>query len=198
MKSLYHQKRYQQGATFIEILISIFVLAIGLLGQVMLQSKAMNSTFDSSQRSQAMWLAQEVVERIRVNSIGLEKGYYIEAINQYNNGCKKQTKPSKMCSDYSDNSGKSSGSSCSSEELAYFDAWELMCGYDNNTRSNLSDTLANLTAEITCDNGTKTANCPSGLYNVEVSWNTLFNKKISSKNKNYKNLTGKVMIVVNL
>ncbi|WP_163836203.1 type IV pilus modification protein PilV [Spartinivicinus ruber] len=190
------KRHHQQGATFIEILISIFVLAVGLLGQVMLQSKAMNSTFDSSQRSQAMWLAQEIVERIRVNALGFEKGHYANAINQYRNGCKNKTMPIKICSDYSHNSGRTSGVSCNSEELAYFDAWELMCGYDNKIKSDLNDTLANITAKIECYDGNQASNCPNKLYSVVVGWNTSFDKKINL-NKHNNNLTGRVTVVVN-
>ncbi len=54
--------------TFIEVLIAVVILVIGILGAVALQAVAMKSSFDSMQRSLASSLAQDIVERMRGNN----------------------------------------------------------------------------------------------------------------------------------
>lgn len=56
-----------QGFSLIEVLISIIIVAIGLLGLAGLQAQAMNAEFESYQRVQAIMLVNDMVERIRMN-----------------------------------------------------------------------------------------------------------------------------------
>lgn len=62
-------KKYAQqyGVGMVEILVSLLVLAIGVLGFTGLQLRALNSTGDSHYRSQAMAIAQDLTERVAVN-----------------------------------------------------------------------------------------------------------------------------------
>lgn len=57
----------QAGFSLIEVLISMMIVAIGLLGLAGLQARAMNAEFESYQRSQAVMLANDMVERIRMS-----------------------------------------------------------------------------------------------------------------------------------
>lgn len=59
--------REQSGFSLIEVLISMMIVAIGLLGLAGLQARAMNAEFESYQRSQAVMLANDMVERIRMS-----------------------------------------------------------------------------------------------------------------------------------
>lgn len=59
--------REQGGFSLIEVLISMMIVAIGLLGLAGLQARAMNAEFESYQRSQAVLLANDMVERIRMS-----------------------------------------------------------------------------------------------------------------------------------
>lgn len=175
----------QQGTTLIEILISVFVLAIGLLGQAVLQTKAMQSTFDSSQRSQAMWLAQEIVERMRVNVLGVERGHYTKALNKYKSSCEHSAQPAKLCSDHSNTSGKSSGVVCNTEELANFDSWELLCGYDSQASSNTKDTISKLTSTMKCidvDLSDSLPCSPGSDIKLKINWKTSFRKQKDDNN----------------
>lgn len=56
-----------RGFTLIEVLIAFVVLTIGLLGAVALQAKAKQSSYDAAQRSAAVALANDIIERIRAN-----------------------------------------------------------------------------------------------------------------------------------
>jgi type IV pilus assembly protein PilV len=57
----------QAGFSLIEVLISMMIVAIGLLGLAGLQARAMNAEFESYQRSQAVLLANDMVERMRMS-----------------------------------------------------------------------------------------------------------------------------------
>lgn len=60
-------KRAQQGFNLLEILVSLLVLCIGLLGLVGMQAAAQQAEMESYQRAQAMVLLNDVVDRINTN-----------------------------------------------------------------------------------------------------------------------------------
>jgi type IV pilus assembly protein PilV len=60
-----HQK--MKGFTLIEVLIALFVLAIGLLGMATLMMTSMQSSQGASQRSAATLATYDLVERMRAN-----------------------------------------------------------------------------------------------------------------------------------
>jgi len=57
----------QTGYLMIEVLITMFILAVGLLGVVGLQARAEQAETDSYQRTQALILAQDIPDRISAN-----------------------------------------------------------------------------------------------------------------------------------
>jgi type IV pilus assembly protein PilV len=63
-------KHNQSGMTLIEVLISVLILAIGLLGAAALQLKALKYTDGSALSSQASFIAYDLMDRIRANVDG--------------------------------------------------------------------------------------------------------------------------------
>lgn len=61
-------KQKDEGMTFIEVVVALFILASGILGAVAMQTAAKKGSFDAMQRSIASSLAQDILERIRSNS----------------------------------------------------------------------------------------------------------------------------------
>ena len=61
----------QTGFTLIEVLIAFVILSVGLLGIVSLQAMSKTFTHQAVQRTQAVSLADAIIERIRVNPTGL-------------------------------------------------------------------------------------------------------------------------------
>ena len=61
------QRNTQKGFGLIEILIALLILAIGLLGMASLQTTSLQQTTGSQARTQAIFLAEDMVERIRAN-----------------------------------------------------------------------------------------------------------------------------------
>lgn len=59
--------RTNSGFSLIEVLVALFVIAIGVLGAVALQTRAVQAALESSQRSQALLLAEDMVDRIKNN-----------------------------------------------------------------------------------------------------------------------------------
>jgi len=57
----------QRGMTLLEVLITIVILAFGLLGLAGLQGRMQVAEFEAYQRTQAVVLLQEMVDRIRAN-----------------------------------------------------------------------------------------------------------------------------------
>lgn len=110
----------QKGVTLIEVLVTLLITTVGLLGLAALQLNALQSTVDSGQRSQAVWLMQDLIERMRA-SPQATNSHYQAAVN-----CGALPK---MCADQMTATGMQSGSDCSAEEIARFDLWEASCPY---------------------------------------------------------------------
>lgn len=73
----------QRGVGMVEVLAALVVLAIGALGYVMLQVRALEATAESTQRIQAINIARDLAERVRVNRDGwtfstTPKSYFTE------------------------------------------------------------------------------------------------------------------------
>lgn len=63
--------RNQRGVTLLEVLISIIVLSVGLLGYAGLQTVSMKNNTSAFQRSQATMLTYDIVDRMRANKPNL-------------------------------------------------------------------------------------------------------------------------------
>lgn len=60
----------QQGFSLIEVLISVLILAVGLLGAAAIQLNALKYTDSSMMTSQASFVAYDMLDRIRANPDG--------------------------------------------------------------------------------------------------------------------------------
>lgn len=67
MRSANFRLSVQSGFTLIEVLITLLILVIGLLGLAGLQARMLNSEFEAYQRSHALVLVQDMVNRINAN-----------------------------------------------------------------------------------------------------------------------------------
>ena len=61
------QSRRQRGVSMIEVLVAIFVLAVGMLGTASLQLTSKRSSMEAKNRTMATMVAQGFVERMRMN-----------------------------------------------------------------------------------------------------------------------------------
>lgn len=93
----------------IEVLVAMVVLSIGLLGLAGLQTAGLKSNNSAYQRSQSSVMANEILDRMRANRVGIQAGFYDDP---YGGG----TPPDPLCST----------SGCSVAEMAQYDVyyWE--------------------------------------------------------------------------
>jgi len=65
-----------KGFTLIEILVSIIIISIGLLGVAGLQTVTLRQNYNSHLLTQASFQANDMIERMRANMVGVKDGAY--------------------------------------------------------------------------------------------------------------------------
>jgi type IV pilus assembly protein PilV len=157
--------RHHSGFTMIEVLVTIVVVSIGLLGLAGLQINGLRANMSSEARSKATLLANDIVERMRANPLGVDNNAY-GAITINADSC---TVPETLCGN---TSAADTTATCSATEMAIFDAWEWGCGSAASgvQGGGVTSQLPNGTASVTCNDSP----CISGsAHTVTVSWNEL-------------------------
>jgi type IV pilus assembly protein PilV len=66
----------QKGMTLIEVLVTLILVSVGLLGVAALQLASLRNNEESYMRSQASVLAADILDRMRANSIAFRAGDY--------------------------------------------------------------------------------------------------------------------------
>lgn len=61
------RKNSQRGFTLLEVLVALVITSIGLLGLAGLMVSSLKNNQSSAMRSQAAWLAYDIVDRMRAN-----------------------------------------------------------------------------------------------------------------------------------
>ncbi len=155
--------RYARGATLIEVLIAMLVLAVGILGLMGLQINGKRTNYEALQRSAAVGLAQDIINRMRANSNVAPTGTFLDA--NYDTvtltytgdgvGGGQVAAPLTDCA--------AVGAACTPEDLADFDlaTWEAQL--DDAVTSN---GLVNPTGCIDVD----TSAADGSLVTVTVAW----------------------------
>lgn len=69
-------KKYNAGFTLLEVLITMVILSIGLLGLAGMQANGLKSNHLAYVRSQATLQAYDMSDRMRSNMVGVEAGSY--------------------------------------------------------------------------------------------------------------------------
>ena len=107
-----------QGFTLVEVLVSLVILAVGLLGLAMLQTTGLRNNTNSYSRTQATYLAYDLVDRMRANAVGFSAGNYfvsntgaISIVGTSSYSCNQSTSPTCACDT----------GACSSSALAQYD-----------------------------------------------------------------------------
>lgn len=62
-----HGQRPQTGSSLLEVMIAVLITAVGLLGLAALQNTSLKLSYDSFLRSQASFIAYDLIDRIRAN-----------------------------------------------------------------------------------------------------------------------------------
>ena len=66
----------QRGVSLIEVLVAVLIFSVGLLGLAGLMAAAARSNHSAYQRTQATFLADNMIDRMSANPVGVWSGYY--------------------------------------------------------------------------------------------------------------------------
>lgn len=181
MNSTGNKYRSKAGFTLIEVLITLVILSIGLLGMAGIQIQGLRGTTSSAVRSQATILANDIAERIRMNVDGLST-YTQASITRNANGdpqftCGTPTEESPITFPDSVTTVCSASPlptpidgipSCSTAaDMAAFDIYEFACGLAGD--GGVVNLLPNGTASIGCNDGTATCG-PGSEISITINW----------------------------
>lgn len=78
-----------EGFTLVEVLVSVLILGIGLLGMAGLQNAGIAAGYSALHRSQASWLAGEMADLLRANPDAARAGAYDTGFAEVAGGCPK-------------------------------------------------------------------------------------------------------------
>lgn len=160
----------------IEVLVTLFILTIGLLGAASLQFLGAFSNANALNRTQAIIIAQQFAERLNANAIPsdhaggfvVNNAYFSDGLYNFSNLNCSLTNASPYdcyCKTYPAAIANCQSSDCNARELAEFDAYQVSCAA---VRTN-PNTLLSLSCT---DNDPSDTNlCSAGsLHEVIISW----------------------------
>jgi type IV pilus assembly protein PilV len=159
----------------VEILVTLFILTVGLLGVASLQFVSAFSNADALHRSQAVLVAQQFSERLRAAAEPSALGLGLVVNNQYFSqdaynfaalSCDSGGTPYEcFCLDVPANVPNCRQNQCSAAQFAQFDTYEVSCG--------VAAAAPNLSISLTCDdnNALDTDSCSSGSrHQIMIDW----------------------------
>lgn len=158
------QLKNSKGIGLIEVLVTIVITTIGLLGLSAMQMQSIRSVSDSGNRTHAVWVANDMINRVRANEI---------AVNSYiTDGelrCTAMPNDIKICSSHSINGVQiAAAGDCTNEELALFDQFEVLCGI---TAITGEDAFSSSASFINTP-GLQISDEGDGDYQIIISWNS--------------------------
>lgn len=134
------------GLTLIEVLVTIVITSIGLMGLISLQMQALKATQDAGNHSHVTWILNDLTSRIKANK---ESSLSYVGAGAVNCPADPTVLPAGIvvCSNYATGSARVASVECTGPELAAWDLFEVACGLprDNiNIHGNPIDTLPSL------------------------------------------------------
>lgn len=167
--------KLQSGIGMIEILITVVIIAVGLLGVAVSQTTAIKETSNSAQRTAAILMIDDLIERMRMNH---------SAINSYKsaiNGNCPTSAPTNVCGTGYSNKAVVNGASCTAAQQAAYDLWDVFCDKRNvdgkKGKSGNADYLSNRLIRMRCvdpSTGTERATTVAcekdDMVQIELQW----------------------------
>ncbi len=153
----YSRHHSQSGFTLLEVLVSVFVLSVGLLGIASLQLTSKRTNYEAVQRTNATMLAQELLERIRANASKLT--IYTQA------GAGRTIT---LTVDDAITETDCTSADCSADSLAQYDLYEFSEALRGVTEvSDAGKSTGGLVSPTVCITGPATV---PGEVNVAIAW----------------------------
>lgn len=138
----------QDGFSLVEVLVTVFIVAIGLLAGAALQLISKKTSFDAVQRTSAAMLTREIVERMRSNPTALSS-YLVDEVTE-------MTEPGTDCE----------AAECTPSLLAAYDLWTWRNALLGNAETQGGDAAGGLSSPEGCI----TAGAACGRYDIAIAW----------------------------
>jgi type IV pilus assembly protein PilV len=165
----------QQGVGMIEVLVTLFILSVGLLGVAYLQLIGSFTNSEALSRSQSVLVAQQLSERLRANAFFSPTGHGLVVQNEYFDpdlynfsglSCADGKLPYEcFCLARPASVPTCTINKCSAAQLAAFDAYEVSCAAvsaNPEIQVNLNCDDNDVTDTQTCSVGSK--------HTVTLTW----------------------------
>lgn len=130
-------KTKSSGLTLIEILVTMVITSIGLMGLLSLQMQAIRSTQDAGNQSQSIWILNDLSSRIRVNESSSLS--YVSA-----NPVSCAAVPATVCSNYFNGAATTTSATCTGAQMAAWDLFEVACGAPRNASTVRGNPISDL------------------------------------------------------
>ena len=147
--------RFQSGSTLIEVAVSLLIVSIGVLGLAGLQLSSKRAGFEALQRTTAVALAQDILERMRANP-GSLAGYDDQTLG--NNSI--STEPA-ACT-----------ASCAPAQIAARDLWEWEQAVDGGAETRVVSgstvPVGGLVNPVGCID--TNVNGEAGMIQISIAW----------------------------
>lgn len=165
--------KQQHGIGMIEVLITLFILAIGLLGVASLQFVGSFSNKDALARTQAVMVAQQMSERLRASMVTSQISDGFVVSNEYFNGDNYNFTGSTCtgnpyqcnCLSIPTSVPNCQVNDCNANQVARFDAYQMSCA--------VVESNPNAIIELECDDnslGDSDACTAGSVHTIRVSW----------------------------
>ena len=156
-------KMTQQGFSMLEVLVTIAITIIGLAGLTAMQMQSIRTVEDSGNRTHAIWIANDLINRIGANKTAAAS--YVQA-----NEIRCDNIPAvRMCSSYFNGTDQVTAEDCSNAENAAFDVWESLCGSSALVGGLDAETGS---ASFINDPGLTLIDNGDGTMQITISWNS--------------------------
>lgn len=147
----------QRGVSLIEVLVTLVVIAVALLGSASLQVLSKRANHEAVQRTNASQLAFDFLERVRSNKSALEAYVPQANLGQGSQG----TAAAVDCS--------ADGADCTAAQIAAYDLWQWEQLLDGATVTDANNAvLGGLLNPTVCVTGP--AGGFSGVFTVAITW----------------------------
>jgi type IV pilus assembly protein PilV len=150
---------HQRGVSLIEILVTLVLISIAILGSASMQVVSKRANTHAMQRTTGAYLSYGLLERMRSNKDSLE--YYLPTA-MLGNGSLGST-PSMDCA--------AVGADCNTTELAVFDLWEWEQQLDGAAEQANARSVGGMTEPTACITGPTGG--IGGTYEVAIAWRGL-------------------------
>jgi type IV pilus assembly protein PilV len=148
--------KMQRGVSLIEVLVTLVIISIGLLGTASLQVVSKRANFESVQRTTAAQLANDYLQRMRGNRSALDNYLVDTSLGGKSLG----DTPAKDCA--------ADGVDCVNSELASFDQWQWERQLDGAMERIGSVNAGGLLEPTACVVGP--GGGVDGVYEVAIAW----------------------------